>query len=162
MKKLLCLILALCISICAGGCTSNHDNGDLKGNIIDGWNRLVQSFGKYALTNPHDLQGQKDAGADDYTGTYTASYNGFHGKEILFGGTALNRENGSRLKITYTLTVESGTAELYWISGNNEIAIASTNEEGTMDYTVSSGDNFIALKGENFTGSLELTVADPE
>lgn len=58
----------------------------------------MQSFSKYALTKEKNLQGEKDNGDDAYTGTYTATYDEFNWKELIFGGTALERENGNHLK----------------------------------------------------------------
>ena len=86
------------------------------------------------------------------------AYDGFNGKEFIFGGTALERENGNQLKVTYTLTVEEGTAELYWVAGNDEYTIANDSAEDTKEYTISSGDNYIVLKGNDFSGSLKLEV----
>ena len=123
-KIALSLMLVLCLTFCVAGCSSNHDKGNLKDNLIDGWNSWMQSFSKHALTKEKDLQGEKEKGDDAYTGSYTATYDGFNGKELIFGGTALERENGNHLKVTYTLTIEKGTAELYWIAGNDEYTLS--------------------------------------
>lgn len=161
-KIALSLMLVLCLTFCVAGCSSNHDKGSLKDNLIDGFNSWMQSFSKHALTKEKDLQGEKEKGDDAYTGTYTATYDGFNGKELIFGGTVLERENGNQLKVTYTLTIEEGTAELYWIAGNDEYTIANDSSEDTKEYTISSGDNYIVLKGDDFSGSLKLTVEDTE
>ncbi len=160
-KKTLFLILALCLTFFTG-CGSNHDDENLKDNLIDGFNNWMQSFSKHALTKGKDLQGEKEKGEDTYTGTYTAVYDGFNGKEIIFGGTALERKNGNQLKVTYTLDIEEGTAELYWIAGNDKYTIANDSSEDTEEYTISSEDNYIVLKGDDFSGSLNLTVEDAE
>lgn len=165
MKKIKIVVSAfLIISIlgCLSGCSSNHDKGSLKDNLIDGWDSWIQSFSKHALTKEKDLQGEKTKGVDEYTGTYTATYDGFNGKEFIFGGTALDRENGNHLQVTYKLTIEDGSAELNWIAGNDEYSVANVSSEDTQEFTISSGDNYIVLKGENFRGSLELTVKDAE
>ena len=157
-KVIISLILILCLNFCVAGCGSNHDKGSLKDNLIDGWDNWMQSFSKHALTKEKDLQGEKDKGDDAYTGTYTATYDEFNGKEFIFGGTALERANGNQLTVTYTLTIDEGTAELYWIAGGDEYTIANDNSEDTKEYTISSGDNYIVLKGEDFSGTLTLTV----
>ncbi len=162
LKIIVSVLLILSIIGCFSGCDSNHDKGSLKDNLIDGWDNWIQSFSKHALTKEKDLQGEKDEGIDTYTGTYVAAYNGFNGKEFIFGGTALNRENGNHLQVTYKLTIEVGSAELNWIAGNDEYSVASDSSEGMKEYTISSGDNYIVLKGENFSGSLELAVKDAE
>ena len=162
IKAIISVLLVLSIVGCLSACGSNHDKGSLKDNLIDGWDNWIQSFSKHALTKEKDLQGEKDEGADAYTGTYVAAYDGFNGKEFIFGGTALNRENGNHLQVTYKLTIEDGTAELNWIAGSDEYSIANISSEDTKEYTISSGDNYIVLKGDNFSGNLELTVKDVE
>lgn len=157
-KVIISLILILCLTFCVAGCSSNHDKGSLKDNLIDGWDNWMQSFSKHALTKGKDLQGEKDKGDDAYTGTYTATYDEFNGKEFIFGGTALERANGNQLTVNYTLTIDEGTAELYWIAGSDEYTIANDNSEDTKEYTISSGDNYIVLKGEDFSGTLTLTI----
>lgn len=157
-KVIISLILILCLTFCVAGCSSNHDRGSLKDNLIDGWDNWMQSFSKHALTKGKDLQGEKDKGDDAYTGTYTATYDEFNGKEFIFGGTALERANGNQLTVNYTLTIDEGTAELYWIAGSDEYTIANDNSEDTKEYTISSGDNYIVLKGEDFSGTLTLTI----
>ena len=162
IKIIVSVLLVLSIVGCFSGCGSNHDKGNLKYNLIDGWDRWIQSVRKHALTKEKDLQGEKDEGVDAYTGTYVAAYDRFNGKEFIFGGTALNRENGNHLQVTYKLIIEDGTAELNWIAGNDEYSIANISLEDTKEYTISSGDNYIVLKGDNFSGNLELTVKDVE
>lgn len=162
VKIIISSILILCLTVCFAGCSSNHDKGSLKDNLIDGWNNWMQSFSKHALTKEKDLQGEKNEGDDGYIGTYTAIYDEFNGKEFIFGGTALERENGNHLRVTYKLIIEDGTAELNWIIGNDEYTMVSNSSEDTKEYTISSGDNYIVLKGENLTGSLELVVQDAE
>lgn len=159
-RSILSVILILCLTVCLAGCRSNHDKNSLKDNLIDGWNNWMQSFSKHALTKDRDLQGEKIKGADAYTGTYTATYDEFNGKEFIFGGTALERKTGNRLEVAYTLIIEEGTAELYWITGSDRYTIANDDAADTKEYTLPSGDNYIVLKGENFTGSLTLTVKD--
>ena len=161
-KVFISLLLVLCLTVSFAGCSSNHDKVSLKDNLIDGWDNWIQSFSKHALTKEKDLQGEKTKGVDAYTGTYTATYDGFNGKEFIFGGTALERENGNHLQVTYKLTIEEGSAKLNWIAGSDEYSVANANSEDTKEYTISSGDNYIVLKGENFSGSLELTVKDAE
>lgn len=157
-KAALSLMLVLCLIFCIAGCSSHHGEENWKDNLIDGFNNWMQSFSKHALTKEKDLQGKKEKGDDAYTGTYTAAYHGFSGKELIFGGTALERENGNHLKVTYTLAIKEGTAELYWMAGNDEYTIANDSTEDTKEYTISSGDNYIVLKGDNFSGSLKLIV----
>lgn len=100
---------------------------------------------------------------------HEAEYHQFHGTEYLFGGTSVDREQGNALKVTYSLTIRSGKAALYWlgspkehiISGDKEVhTIAEVNGSDVYEFTMSPGDNFIVIEGDNFTGSLSLKVGE--
>ena len=45
---------------------------------------LIHISGSIALTGNSSLQGTKEKGIDDYTGSYTANYEDFSGTEYLF------------------------------------------------------------------------------
>ena len=119
---------------------------------------MLQHFSKYALTDEKDLQGDKSKGEDTYTGSYTADYEDFNDKEYIFGGTALERDKGSELTVTYELTVDSGTARLYWLDKGEEKMIADTSKNGTYSVTLDEGDNYLTLEGNDFCGSLQVVV----
>ena len=95
-----------------------------KDEILDHYNNIVQSAGAIELTGKSSLEGTKEKGIDDYTGTYTADYEDFSDTEYLFGGTSIKREAGKELSIDCTLEVTEGTAKVFWISGADE-AVAS-------------------------------------
>ena len=83
MKKggiLAAAALSLCMVLHSAGCS--------KDAVLDGYNRMLQHWGKYALTGAGDLTGVKTPGEDSYTGSYTAAYDCFSDTELLFGGTA--------------------------------------------------------------------------
>lgn len=65
-----------------------------KDEILDHYNNIVQSAGAIELTGKSSLEGTKEKGIDDYTGTYTADYEDFSDTEYLFGGTSIKREAG--------------------------------------------------------------------
>lgn len=49
-------------------------SGCSKDEILDHYNNIVQSAGAIELTGKSSLEGTKEKGIDDYTGTYTADY----------------------------------------------------------------------------------------
>ena len=127
IKILIAVLLSLCLAFAVTGCSGDN----LKDSVINGFNDMLQHFSKYALTDEKDLQGDKTKGEDTYTGSYTADYEDFNDKEYIFGGTALERDKGSELTVTYELTVDSGTARLYWLDKGEEKVIADTSKNGT-------------------------------
>ena len=64
-------------------------SGCTKDEVLDQYNNIVQSAGSIALTGNSSLQGTKEKGIDDYTGSYTANYEDFSDTEYLFGGTSI-------------------------------------------------------------------------
>jgi len=82
----------------------------------------------------------------------------FNDKEYIFGGTALERDKGSELTVTYELTVDSGTARLYWLDKGEEKMIVDTSKNGTYSVTLDEGDNYLTLEGNDFCGSLQVVV----
>ena len=128
--------------------------------MIDGFNNWLQSFSKHSVTKDKNLQGEREFDVDQYTGYYEAWYDGFNGEEVIFGGTALERDNGYNLELTYTLTITSGDATLYWLRSGEEYIVCEETAEASYQFTLSSGDNDIVLRGDHFDGNLELTVED--
>ena len=152
MKKIvLPLILILFGTTILSGCT--------KDEILNHYNNVVQSAGSIELTGNSSLQGKKDNGIDDYTGTYQADYKACTGTEYLFGGTSIKREAGKDIAATCTLEVTSGTAKIFWISGADE-AVTLLETTGTYSDTITlpDGGNYIGIECENFTGNIKMDI----
>ena len=64
LKSFVALSLALCMMLCFAGCSSNHDKGNLKDNLIDGFNSWLESFSKHAVTKDKNLQGERENDID--------------------------------------------------------------------------------------------------
>ena len=131
-----------------------------KEEVLDQYNHIVQSAGSIALTPNASLQGTKEAGVDDYTGSYTANYAAFSGTEYLFGGTSINRAAEKKLALSCTLEITQGRAKVFWISGDEE-AVCLLEISGTYADTISlpEGGNYIGIECEDFTGNITLNLA---
>lgn len=147
-------ILALFLILVLGGCS--WDN--LKDDILGGFNVWLESFSKHVLTKDRDLQGDRQKGEDEYTGSYSASYDKFNGTEYLFGGTALEHAHGSQLEATYTFTVTSGSGTLYYLCGSDTYPLAAGTASDVFKITLDAGDNYLVIKGDNLCGSLNVCV----
>ena len=152
MKKIvLALAFVLLGSFMISGCS--------KDEILDHYNNIVQSAGAIELTGKLSLEGTKEKGIDDYTGTYTADYENFSDSEYLFGGTSIKREAGKYLSIDCTLEVAEGTAKVFWISGADEV-VTLLETTGTYSDTITlpDGGNYVGIECEEFTGNIELNI----
>ena len=103
MKKLFICVLTVLLICSLSAC------GNLKDTVLDGYDNFIQLFSKQALTDEKDLVGERKYADDEYTGNYEADYENFNGEELLFGGTALEREDGNALTVTYSLEITEGT-----------------------------------------------------
>ena len=149
------IVLSLCLIILGTSVLS----GCTKDEVLNQYNNIVQSAGSIALTGNSSLQGTKEKGIDDYTGSYTANYKNFSDTEYLFGGSSIKREAGKELSIDCTLEVMEGTAKVFWISGSDE-AVTLIEITGSYNDTITlpEGGNYIGIEGENFTGCIELNA----
>ena len=137
----------------------HQELSELWEGLLEEVNDWSESLATHFITKDQDLIGNRKRGADNYVGTYEASYTQFDGEEYIFGGTFLKREDGGDLCATYSLTVQSGGATLYWMEGDNKVVIAEASDEGVYEFTIHAGKNFIVLEGETFTGTLNLKVS---
>ncbi|MCM1123462.1 MAG: hypothetical protein NC416_12840 [Eubacterium sp.] len=134
-----------------GGCS--------KDQVLSGYNHVLQITGNVALTDSLFLKGKREYGIDHYTGTYLADYKDFSETEYLFGGTSIERKNGNDVEVSCELTIEEGTAQVFWISGDGEPVIL-LDEDGncTEKINLPAGGNYIGVTGSHFTGCVKLSI----
>lgn len=176
MRKLISAAVSVLLLVSLAGCGTDLRKGlikeykdnidEIRQELEELWDGLLteindwsESFATQSITKDQDLTGKRERGADNYVGTYEATYTQFDGEEFIFGGTSFKRIDGSDLYATYSLTIQSGEATLYWMEGDNKIVIAETSDEGVYEFTIHAGKNFIVLEGEMFTGTLALKVS---
>ena len=154
-KRMIGLLL---VGIFAFGLTACQEEGQWKDRMIGGFDSWLQSVSQYSLTQDGDLQGKRFQGKDSYTGTYEVEYQGFSGKECLFGGTFVQKEEGRQIKITYHLEIRKGTGTLYWIEKGEKHIIFDSPQDGVYDLTLSAGDNYIVMEGDGLDATLKIEI----
>ena len=151
MRKIIPFFLIICCLISMTACS--------KDEIVEQYNQALQAVGDNGLTNNNDLQGRRNLGADSYVGTYEADYENFSGEEVLFGGTALERDDGNEIKISCNMDKTSGTLKLILQTGTNDPEVLCDTETSYSEtIELPSASNYIIVEAENFTGSLDLTI----
>lgn len=135
------------------------DDGQAKDSIVNAFGELVGDAGNAALTSQSKLQGHKENGADDYTGSYEATYSDFAGTELLFGGTTLEREAGSSIHITCSLSLENGEAAIFLCTGADDPVIL-LSESGEYDGTVEvdGTSTYIGVWGNQADGTVSIEI----
>lgn len=130
-----------------------------KDAILGAFDAFTDATGKIALTGDGSLQGNRMIGEDSYTGSYTADYNSYSDTELIFGGTALERESGDTIKITCSLNVDDGEAIIFLRSGAEEpVALLDDTGEYTATLDVSGNSTYIGVWGDNYTGSVSIDI----
>jgi len=150
-KSIFFLMVTCCLVFVLTGCT--------KDEIIENYNKVLQEAGDGSLTKGSELQGERSFGTDNYVGSYSADYDGFTGTETLFGGTALERDDGNEIKVTCSLNISTGTAKVVFKSGTDDPKVLI---ESTGDYSetieLPSASNYIVVEGDGFTGTIKLEI----
>lgn len=154
IKNGILLLLTAALLSMAAGCASI----DVRGDAIRAFNDTLKAVTGWSLTREDYLQGTRTFGEDCYVGEYSAEYNHFYGKETLFGGTALEREEGTTLTVNYALRIDSGKAKLYWMDRGKERLLCSATAEKSVELTLQTGSNYIIVEGDDWKGGLELTI----
>ncbi len=123
------------------------------------YNNIVQSAGVIELTGKLSLEGTKEKGIDDYTGTYTpADYENFSDSEYLFGGTSIKREAGKDLSIDCTLEVCGGNCKSIFDSGADEVVACLKQPELIVTQLHFLMAEDVGIECEEFTGNIELNI----
>ena len=115
-----------------------------------------RTFGIDEYVGTYKIQGERTFGIDEYVGTYKANYNNTTKEETIFGGTALDRENGNTIKLKIKVDKQNGDIEIINKLGTeNEILISDTGEiEKTID--VKEKSYYLIIKTNNFTGNVDI------
>ena len=97
----------------------------------------------------------RNDGRKHITAVAIRKYQGFSGKEVLFGGTSVEREN-TEFKVTYELTILNGSGKLILDSGDCREILVDADGEGELNYGFAASDQYLIFEGTGFDGSLEL------
>ena len=138
---------------------SEADDGQTKDSILRAFSALVDDAGTVPLTSQNKLQGHREKGIDDYTGSYKATYSDFAGTELLFGGTTLEREAGNTIRINCSLSLESGEAAVFLCSGAEDPVIL-LSESGEYDGTVEvdGTSTYVGVWGDHADGTVSVEI----
>lgn len=160
MHYFLIRILSLAAALLAICCILSGIPACDKDTILQHYDNALQVGGALARTPDAALQGIRVPGGDSYTGSYTAAYQNFSGREILFGGTALKRPAGDTITVSCTLSGTGGRAKLLFRSGSNapEVLLAD-NGTCTNTLTLPAGSNSVEIILIGYSGEIQITVS---
>ena len=155
--KLIIVFIVGLIILGASFFTSIFTNSTVsKDSAMNTYNNFLQDVSSLGITSDSKIQGERTFGLDEYVGKYKASYNNTTKEETIFGGTALNRENGNTIKLKIKVDKQSGNIEIInKLGAENEILISDTGEiEKAID--VKEKSYYLIIKTNNFTGNVDI------
>ena len=155
--KLIIVFIVGLIILGASFFTSIFTNSAVsKDSAMNTYNNFLQDVSSLGITSDNKIQGERTFGLDEYVGKYKASYNNTTKEETIFGGTALNRENGNTIKLKIKVDKQSGNIEIInKLGAENEILISDTGEiEKAID--VKEKSYYLIIKTNNFTGNVDI------
>ena len=155
--KLIIVFIVGLIILGASFFTSIFTNSAVsKDSAMNTYNNFLQDVSSLGITSDNKIQGERTFGIDEYVGTYKANYNNITKEETIFGGTALDRENGNTIKLKIKVDKHNGDIEIINKLGTeNEILISDTGEiEKTID--VKEKSYYLIIKTNNFTGNVDI------
>lgn len=151
IKKVLLLILItiITLTLCVG-CSK-----DTILNTYDKFNRVV---GDFSLTKDSKLKGHRIFGKDHYVGEYKVEYKDFNGKEILFGGTTIERDNGDSIHLKIEVLDSVGDLNIYMRLKDKQDVIASSDGIYELEFNVKDGSNYFIIEGKNYSGKINVNI----
>ena len=149
MKKFFVCCMALILIFSLSACEKRN----LKG-MLDSLEKWAGNLGQTQITEDKELIGSREAGIDDYVGSYEAECDGNSGRDVIFGGASTKERT---LYISGNIKTESGWATVR-IRLNDEVIELTPDENGYFETKLSlaSGGNYIMVQYDDFMGTVEL------
>ena len=127
MKKIWTFILLIVIIlVLCSGCSKN--------TVISLYDNVTKTIGDLCLTNDILLQGKRKFGIDHYVGSYDVVYKNSSSREVLFGGTTIERKNGSTINVKIDVDSIKGDIKVIMVSGIKKNVIA--DDTGTYEFDI--------------------------
>lgn len=151
MKKIWTFILLIVIIlVLCSGCSKN--------TVISLYDNVTKTIGDLCLTNDILLQGKRKFGIDHYVGSYDVVYKNSSSREVLFGGTTIERKNGSTINVKIDVDSIKGDIKVIMVSGIKKNVIADDTGTYEFDINVKDGSNYLIIKTNNYSGSVKVNI----
>lgn len=151
IRRLILILIAAVIVTHLFGCSFEINKDD----IIGTYDRVIDFFGRCALTPDFLLEGQREFGGSNYEGTYNAEVYSVTKDETIFGGTTLSHA-GMMMNIQAHISKDSGNILLKAVSGIDETSFYP-DENGDITATLEiQGSFYVVLEYDNFSGSVDV------
>ena len=132
--------------------------GFSKDCILNAYDKVIEFLGNGSLTSDKELKGKREYGVDHYVGTYNADYDGYTGKEILFGGTSLKRKDSDHITIKIQLEKEDGNIKIINRLGEKDITVLEDTGEYNDTIYIENMSYYLIVELDNFKGNLKVEI----
>lgn len=143
------LVLLCAGMVCSTGC------GNWKDTMLSGYANVIAALGDLSRTKSSELIGTRTDGADAYTGAYAISCKKARGRDVVFGGCSVQRQN---LTITGTMRAQAGFVRIIVQDGSSPEQSLMPDSDGKIYAEINGkgGDCYILVDYADFTGTLTL------
>lgn len=76
----------------------------------------------------------------------------------MFGGTTIERDNGSNIHIKIEIDNSNGEIEVIMKLKEENKVLANENGTYEFDFNVKDGSNYLMVKAKNYTGNLKVEI----
>lgn len=149
MKRIAALLMILLSLLCLPSCGLKLNTD----RIAEQFDKVLYAVSGYQLKMNDDLAGTRSL-KDNYTGAYSADYDGQSGRELLFGGALLKELD---VAVYGRVSGRQGSARIL-VKMNGSTSYIETDENGEFFEILhfDSGGNYIIAELEKFCGHIEL------
>ncbi|MBP3635662.1 MAG: hypothetical protein J6J17_04355 [Bacilli bacterium] len=148
MKKLI-ITLILSIAILTG-CS--------KDGLIDRYKNISEKIGDVILTNDCKLKGIRTFGLDHYVGIYEVEYKDYTGKEVVFGGTTIKKDNDDNIHVKIMIKDSKGSVQVIQKLKEEDRILASKDGIYGYDFNINDGSNYLIINLKDYSGKIKIDV----
>ena len=163
MKKVILVVLMGIIAFSLTGCKLIDNMGkgasELESEINEGYeNNKENNVDSNGLTKIESLIGKKNSVKNSaFKGDYEATYLDFKGREYIFGGMKVKKQDLTNLTITYSVQKDSGMLSIYILNDEKKIEILNDDLNGKYEF-VGNSNSYIVIEGEQFNGKINISI----
>lgn len=153
MQKIGVLLVTICLALLCTGCS--------KDALKDYYKDITEKVGDIVLTNKSKLKGTRKFEKDHYTGTYQVTYKDFTGKEVIFGGTTIEKDE-ENINVKLNIEKSQGNIKVIMNLKGQEEALATKDGSYEFDFNVKNGSNYLIIEADNYSGEVHIETKEED
>lgn len=132
--------------------------GCSKDELIDKYKNISEKLGDTILTSDYKLKGKRTFGLDHYVGVYEAEYKNYTGKEVVFGGTTIEKDNDDNIHIKIIIEDSNGSVQVIQKLKEEDRILATKDGIYGYDFNINDGSNYLIIDLKDYSGKININV----